>query len=118
MNRRSRSACVAGALLTVLLTAGPASAAYDINGPQEGADPGAGISPLQTIALYLLVPAAIMAVIAAAVLLPGAVRGSRYRPNRGWDAPPMWFAGPPNPAEAVASASTGDITRGGASGSW
>ena len=116
MNRR---AGVAGAVLTVLLTAGPALAGeYDINGPQEGANPGEGISPLETIALYLLIPAAIMAVIAAAVLLPGAVRGARYRPTRGWDAPPMWFAGPPNPTEAVASASTGDITRGGASGSW
>ena len=38
MNRRSRSACLTGALLTVLLTAAPALADYDMDGPAEGVD--------------------------------------------------------------------------------
>jgi hypothetical protein len=117
-------ACLPAALLTVVLTAVPALAEgrpYDMDGPLEGGDPGEGLSPLETIALYVLVPALIMAVIAALTLLPGAVRGARYRPTRGWDAPPVWFAGPPNPTEAVAAVDAAQVattTRGGARGSW
>jgi hypothetical protein len=115
------SACLPAAVLTVVLTAAPAlaeSGGYDMDGPQEGGEPGQGLSPLETIALFILVPALLMAVIAAVALLPGKARGGRYRPARGWDAPPLWFAGPANPAEAVASAELGTVTRGGASGSW
>ena len=55
VNRRSRSACLTGALLTVLLTAGPALA-YDPNGPQEMVRPNEpGLSPLETILLFVLV---------------------------------------------------------------
>src|SRR3712207_105052 len=118
------SACLPAALLTVVLTAAPALAEgrpYDMDGPQEGGNPGEGISPLETIVLYVLVPALIIGVIAGLALLPGAARGSRYRPTRGWDAPPVWFAGPPNPTEAVAAvdaAQVGTSTRGGGRGSW
>ncbi len=105
------------AIATVLLTAGPALA-RDPNGPAEGADPGQGLSPAATLALFLLVPAAIMAVIAALVWLPGQMRGARYRPHMGWNAAPVWFAGPLDPAAAVAGAQTGDVVRGGGSGSW
>lgn len=119
MNRSRRiGVTVLTALSTVLLTAGPALARSDPNGPAEGAEPGAGLSVAATIALYFLVPLAIMAAIAAAVLLPGLFRGGRYRPNMGWTAPPVWFAGPLDPAAAVAAASPGDIGRGGGSGSW
>jgi hypothetical protein len=59
-----------------------------------------------------------MGVIAAAVLLPGLVRGTRYRPAVGWDAAPVWFAGPLDPVTAVANAQPGDMMRGGGSGSW
>ena len=102
----------------VLLTAGPALADRNPLGPREGADPGSGLSAAATIALYLLVPLAIMAGIASLVLLPGLVRGARYRPAMGWDAAPVWFAGPLDPVTAVAEAEPGDVVRGGASGSW
>ena len=102
----------------VLLTAGPALADRNPLGPREGADPGSGLSAAATIALYLLVPLAIMAGIASLVLLPGLVRGARYRPAMGWDAAPVWFAGPLDPVTAVAEAQPGDVVRGGASGSW
>ena len=118
MNRRSRSACLTGAVLTVLLTAGPALADYDPMGRTEGGEPGEGLSALETLALYVLVPGAIIAVIALLAWLPGVARGARYRPAEGWDAAPVWFAGPPNAVDAVASAQAGDVTRGGASGSW
>jgi len=53
-----------------------------------------------------------------AVWLPGALRSHRYRPAKGWDASPVWFAGPPEPVAAVQAAEPGDVVRGGASGSW
>ena len=77
-----------------------------------------GLTWLEAGALFGLVPLAIMLVLAALVWLPGVVRGTRYRPNRGWTAAPLWFGGPPDPAAAVESASAGDLMRGGASGSW
>lgn len=119
---RSRSvarfaAPAAAAGLTVLLTAGPALASNPI-GPEDGAHPGKGISPAQTLGLYVLIPGAIFAVIALLAWLSMSHRGERYRPAKGWDAAPVWFAGPADPAAAVAGAQLGDIVRGGGSGSW
>lgn len=109
-------------LLTVLLTAGPALAEYDMDGPQEGAEPGPGLSPLETIGLYVLLPALVLVLIGGLAWLQGGRRSaSRYRPARGWDAAPVWFAGPPNPTEAVASVGADEVVtagKGGASGSW
>jgi hypothetical protein len=117
---RSRSCAVTllAAVSTVLLTAGPALADRNPIGPQEGSVPGDGLSPAATIALFLLVPLAIIGTIAALVLRPGLVRGARYRPSMGWDSPPVWFAGPLDPGAAVADAQPGDVVRGGSSGSW
>jgi len=110
-------AAVLSALSTVLLTAGPALA-IDPLGPSEGADPGPGLSRAATIGLFVLVPLAIAGAIAVLVMVPGAVRGTRYRPTKGWDAAPVWFGGPLDPAAAVAEAQPGDTVRGGGSGSW
>ncbi|MCA1710734.1 MAG: hypothetical protein LC789_03465 [Actinobacteria bacterium] len=120
MNRRS---VLPGVLLTVLLSAGPALAdvGYDMNGKQEGADPGKGLSVLETLGLFLLLPALILLVIGGLAWVQGGRRGSRYRPARGWDASPVWFAGPPNATEAVASVGADGAVlagKGGASGSW
>jgi hypothetical protein len=104
-------------LVTTVLTAAPAWAG-DPLGPSEGADPGKGLGPGLAVLLYVGIPLAVFAVIAAVVLLPGALRGHRYRPAEGWSAAPVWFAGPVDPDAAVAAAQPGDVTRGGASGSW
>lgn len=104
-------------LVTVVLTAAPAFA-DDPLGPSEGADPGKGLGTAGTLLVFVVLPLALVAVIAAVVWLPGAVRANRYRPNRGWAASPVWFAGPPDPVAAVQSAEVGDVVRGGASGSW
>lgn len=87
-------------------------------GYPDGVAPAPGISLLEALALYVLVPALILFVVAALVWLPGMVRASRYRPDRGWNAPPVWFGGPPDPAAAVEQAEVGDMTRGGARGDW
>jgi hypothetical protein len=119
VNRSRRTGLtVMSAVSIVLLTAGPALAANNPLGPREGADPGPGLSAAATIGLFLVVPLAIIAAISALVLLPGLVRGTRYRPTKGWDAAPVWFAGPLDPVAAVADAQPGDVVRGGASGSW
>jgi hypothetical protein len=109
---------VVAAAWTVLLSAGPALADHNPLAPQEGADSHAGLSVAEGLALYVLVPAAIMMLIWALVWLPGMVRGNRYRPHRGWSAAPVWFAGPADPVAAVESAPPGGAGRGGASGSW
>lgn len=119
MNRIRRAGFAAVSATTLLLlTAAPAWAGRDPNGPSEGADPGPGLSPAATIGLFVLIPAAIMLGIAALVWLPGMMRGTRYRPTKGWDAAPVWFAGPLDPEAAVANAAAGESLRGGSSGSW
>ena len=112
MTRTTRAAGVASAaLLAVLLSAGPAAALGDGYGEAEVGIKGA-------LVLYVLVPLAILVGMAALVWLPGVARNDRYRPARGWSAPPLWFAGPDEPDAAVAAAQPGDVVRGGASGSW
>jgi len=112
-----RAVTLVAALSTVLLTAAPALA-DNPTGPADGDDPGKALGPGATILLYVVLPIAVATVIAIVVLLPGAMRSHRYRPAKGWTAPPVWFAGPQEPVAAVQSAEPGDVVRGGASGSW
>jgi hypothetical protein len=104
-------------LVTTLLTAAPAFADNPI-GTSEGEDAGKGLGTVGTILLYVVVPLAVAFGIFLLVWLPGAVKANRYRPNKGWHATPVWFAGPPDPVDAVQKAETGDVVRGGASGTW
>ena len=104
-------------LTTVLLTAGPAFA-NNPTGPSEGEDPGRSLGLVKTLLLYVGIPVVSALIIFAAVWLPGAVNANRYRPAKGWHAPPVWFAGPAAPVEAVQSAELGDTVRGGARGDW
>lgn len=100
-----------------LLLAGPAFADNPL-GPSEGADPGRGLGVALTLLLFVALPLLLLFVIASLVWLPGVLRSNRYRPTRGWNASPVWFAGPPEAAAAVQDAQVGDLVRGGASGSW
>lgn len=115
----TRVAGTTGALLlTAVLTAAPAFADNPI-GPAEGEErePNA-LGTVETILLYVGIPLLVATVVAAITWLPGAVKQGRYRPAQGWTAAPVWFAGPVSAVEAVNSAETGDVVRGGASGSW
>ena len=118
-NRRLR-ACLTGIASAVLLTAcgGSDSARTNSLGYEDGVAPAPSLTFLESMLLYVVAPAAILLLIAAVVWLPGMVRSSRYRPGRGWAAPPLWFGGPPDPAAAVENAVVGDVVRGGASGDW
>ncbi len=106
------------ALLGVVLSAAPALADHNPLAPQEGADEHAAMSIGQALLLFGVVPLVALLALSALVLLPGAVRNNRYRPQRGWNAAPVWFAGPADPVAAVETATVGGSTRGGASGDW
>lgn len=98
---------------------GPEEGRNNPLGYDSGAAPeGSGIGGLEAVLLFGVVPLALMLLVAALVWLPGMVRGNRYRPAKGWSASPLWFGGPPDPAAAVEAAQVGELTRGGASGSW
>ena len=75
-------------------------------------------SVVRTVLLYVVVPLLVLLSVAALAWLPAMMRNKRYRPREGWDAEPVWFAGPADPVAAVESAETGDVVRGGAGGSW
>ena len=113
--RTPRAALVAGVLALALTACSNDVEKYPHTGEHDGWTQG---SPARTVLLYLLVPVVIAAVISLLAWLPGAVRRHRYRPSEGWDAEPVWFAGPADPTAAVERAQTGDVVRGGAGGSW
>ena len=117
---RCRGALVLAATAVALTACGGGDPAETNHlGFEDGVAPtGEGLTTLQTILLFGVAPLAILLLIAALVWLPGMIRSSRYRPARGWNAAPLWFGGPADPAAAVESAQTGDLVRGGASGSW
>lgn len=119
--RRCRAAAVLGATSLALAACGQGdSGATNHLGFEDGAGPPpeTPLTTLQAVLLYSLVPLAILLTVAALVWLPGMIRSSRYRPARGWNAAPLWFGGPADPAAAVESAQPGDLVRGGASGNW
>ena len=118
-HRLRGTAVLLATALALTACGGDDTAATNHLGFEDGVAPGEeGLSTLEAVALYALAPLVVLLLIAAVVWLPGAVRGGRYRPGKGWGAAPLWFGGPADPAAAVESAQTGDLVRGGASGSW
>jgi hypothetical protein len=110
---RSRLLAVAfGAVIPVVVAAGPALALDD--GEVPGKSLGAGL----VIAIYVLIPLGAFLVIAFFSTLPSMLRRPRYRPGRAWKHDPLWFSGPDDPDQALASARPGATARGGASAEW
>lgn len=107
---------VALSAVALLLLAGPALAEHV--GSSEGEEPGPRLSTLASIALFVLLPALILAVVGALAWLPNVRGGPRYRPQRGWSAAPVWFAGPSEPAQALTQGQPVAENRGGAHGTW
>jgi hypothetical protein len=88
--------------------------------PDDGDEPGAGLTALETILYYGVIPIALFALIALLVLAPSIARGPRYRPGLGWFAAPVWFGGPANPDNALARVRSvsASVEGGGASARW
>lgn len=113
--RTTRAGLSAGLLVLVLAGCAVDREKYPHVQPQ--ADDAGGLE-LGGILVVLAVAVVITAVISLLALLPAARHRHRYRPQEGWNAEPVWFAGPPDPARAVEQAQAGDVVRGGAGGSW
>ena len=119
MRRPVRTAATAVLLTLVLAACGNGGEGEPaILAETHGANQEAPISVFQAVLLFGVAPIAIAVLIGALAWLPGAVRSNRYRPARGWNAAPVWFSGPTDPAAAVQEAQPGELVRGGASGSW
>jgi hypothetical protein len=112
---RGRAALGLGALALLLAGCAEDREAYPHLGVSDGWTQG---SVARTVLLYVVLPLALLALAYLLVFLPAARRRNRYRPNEGWDAEPVWFAGPPDPAAALEQAPSGNVVKGGAGGSW
>lgn len=81
---------------------------------------------MQTILVFVLIPAAIYGVIALFTLWPTSARGPRYRSGQPWTYDPVWWnagGAVDSPAtrksdESVPSEQSARTARGGARGNW
>jgi hypothetical protein len=62
------------------------------------------VSVIETLLVFVGIPALITGVLAALVLAPGMVRAPRYRPGEPWEHEPVWYL--PRP-EHLATPSAG-----------
>ena len=89
------------------------------------------VTVVQTVLIYVLIPAAVYGLIALLTLWPKSARTPRYRPGQEWTYAPVWWVA--NPAgvgsghgghsgaddEAIAPTDeTAQTARGGARGNW
>ena len=87
-----RVAAVTCATAGAVLLGSPAFAAHR----DDGDEPGKGLSALQTLLIFGVVPVALFLVIALLVSAPSIARGPRYRADRGWQGRPLVFGAPPD----------------------
>lgn len=79
------------------------------------------MSIVQTVLVFVGIPALIVAVVAVLVYGKSMIRQpNRYRPGRPWDYPPSWFRAHPDALLHTPTAPDGLHTTatGGASGEW
>jgi len=105
---------IAGAV-ALLLIAGLASGCNTVKQPGYNY-PSLGDG--MTILLFVVVPLSIFGTVALLAALPSLLARPRYRPGKGWDHDPLWFAGPNDPDDAIAAAEPGTVSKGGASAEW
>lgn len=105
---------------SLVVLAGSATASSDLFAPPEK-----GLTVVQTIGLFVLLPAALFAVIALAVMGPSLGRGARHRTGASLDTGPVWID-PANVAAAAqrsgprpaADGTAGNDRQGGVSAHW
>lgn len=112
-----RSAAIAATAAVVLLPASPVFAAVQAVNRDDGQEPGEPLSALQTLAIFVGIPALLFVIIVLLVSAPSMARGPRYRPGLGWWAAPVWFNGPED-ADAAVRGATPTTGGGGASARW
>jgi hypothetical protein len=109
-----RSATVAVTTALVLLSSTPAFAASN---PDDGGESGSGLSVIETLLIFVGIPAAVFVAVVILVNATSTARGPRYRPGLGWWAAPIWFNGPDD-ADAAVRTATATTGGGGASARW
>ena len=75
------------------------------------------MSIVQTLLVFVGIPAGIVLLAAAVVLGPGAIRAPRYRPGYPWEFEPVWYLPHPGAVNTDAVGSPAKAS-GGASGEW
>jgi hypothetical protein len=76
---------------------------------------------VETVLIYVLIPAAIYGVIALLTLLPKSTRVTRYRPGQPWTYEPVWWSAAgavDRQQESAPAAEPVRTARGGARGNW
>lgn len=77
---------------------------------------------VQTVLIYVLIPAALYGVIALLTLWPGFVRAPRYRSGQPWTYEPVWWSAgsvlDAGAEQAEQEPSGARTARGGARGNW
>jgi hypothetical protein len=63
------------------------------------------VSIVQTLLVFVGIPALVFGLLAALVLAPGSARTPRYRPGEAWDYEPVWYV--PQPERASQPAASG-----------
>jgi hypothetical protein len=115
--RRSRNA----AEQTPVRRAGQAGATLRCGGPSATFSP---VSLVQTVLVFVAIPAAIYGVLALLTLRVRTAKTPRYRPGQDWDHPPVWWTASPDGAAQPVQVVGEDSARGartawgGARGSW
>jgi hypothetical protein len=90
---------------------------------------GDGVSVVETILVFALIPLGIYAVVALLTLRERVTKAQRYRPGQPWDHPPVWWTANPagvGPERAglattqtpPAGGTARRTAKGGARGSW
>jgi len=69
------------------------------------------MSIVETVLVFVGIPAGIFLLLAILVLGPGAMRAPRYRPGNGWDYEPVWYL--PHPSHPAPAGSIGEPNRSG-----
>jgi hypothetical protein len=90
------AALVAVPLVTVAALAAPAVpalAASASSHPDIGEDAGPGLTVVETIGLFVLIPLGVVALVYILVFAFSA-HGPRYRPGIAWQGPPRWWGAP------------------------
>jgi hypothetical protein len=81
---------------------------------------------VQTVLIYVVIPAGVYGVVAMLTLLPKAGRGPRYRSGQAWTYEPVWWSAKGVVDDGRADRSTTPVStdtsvrtaRGGARGNW
>jgi len=90
--------------MSALLVTVLASPAFAAQHRYEGDDPGPGLTAVETLGLFVGIPALVIAVVYVLVFVGTGSRGPRYRPGVAWRGAAQWWGGPVDAERAVQSA--------------